>query len=109
MKPKPFWLLNHFTVPADMGDPFITSKCWPRASTAGRFRVLGENVVRQARCRGEANFVRPKSRRMLYSTELEFSQEWLRSIATQPCEPRICPARTHGCGDVPETWVTTSC
>src|SRR5690348_3687001 len=98
MKPKPFWLLNHFTVPADMGDPFITSKCWPRASTAGCFRVLGENVVRQARCRGEANFVRPKSRRMLYSTEREFPQGTVHvricDVTPRPAcsSGRVCPA-----------------
>src|ERR671918_2194826 len=29
MKPKPFWALNHFTVPVVMGDPFTSRSMLP--------------------------------------------------------------------------------
>src|SRR6266536_1345932 len=43
MKPKPFWLLNHFTVPVVMGDrPLGTWIVEPRASAVGVVEVWRE-------------------------------------------------------------------
>jgi hypothetical protein len=41
MKPKPFWLLNHFTVPVFMGAPYACV-LWPREDTAGLSRLWRE-------------------------------------------------------------------
>src|SRR5438067_292349 len=54
MKPKPFWLLNHFTVPLFMGSSlFITCLFEPRHSAAVSSRFWGKRLVRRA-VRGEA-------------------------------------------------------
>src|SRR2546430_325418 len=43
MKPKPFWLLNHFTVPLFIGAlPFDTFVFKPRHNAAGSSRFWGE-------------------------------------------------------------------
>src|SRR4029450_3558018 len=35
MKPKPFWALNHFTVPVVMGDPFTSRSMLPTRNPCG--------------------------------------------------------------------------
>src|SRR5262249_59803621 len=60
MKPKPFWLLNHFTVPLVICVfCFQDEYKWPRASAAGSVSGFGEGR-QQGRFRVRGQFVRPK-------------------------------------------------
>src|SRR5262245_3841380 len=60
MKPKPFMVLNHFTVPLFMGDlPVLRVELDCARCAAGLFEIWG-NVVSQARGARRGQVVRPK-------------------------------------------------
>src|SRR6476469_6876823 len=60
MKPKPFWLLNHFTVPLFMGDLSKVRVQIDCALTQPAHSRFWGNVVSQARYSRQGQVVRPK-------------------------------------------------
>jgi hypothetical protein len=74
MKPKPFWPLNHFTVPLFMGDLSSDTSMVSRAQTQPVcFEILEESRQSGALLR-QGQFVRPKTRCALHRVSLRVSQ-----------------------------------
>src|SRR5260370_21086146 len=69
MKPKPFWPLNHFTVPCIMC-LFFQNECTiaKQWRSAADWRILGRSSVRRA-VRGRGQVVRPKLDEPVYAFE----------------------------------------
>ena len=67
MKPKPFWPLNHFTVPLFMGNLPLDANIADHARTQPIWFEVLEKVVSQARCSRQADSFGRKLDRFLNS------------------------------------------
>src|SRR5438105_11815350 len=93
MKPYPFWLLNHFTVPSVITfffqiAPVLARACIDHAYARPSLdRVLGKSSVRR-KARGEAKSFRPKLDGTQHSASMARLQATVESILIGQESPR---------------------